>query len=193
MSALCPRWRDSNGAVRRPNLHTDAGALSTLEQTDGALRLGVTMTDKPRLRQCGRGELPVKQCRCMTGGGRNRPGLDVPQVVVRIPDPVFAQCGRNNQACGLDACIADVIQALWRNNLVTYGCCCGHGGMFGETRPSVIVDAYDAEVAHGLLRCLDNRPWKVLAWRIGEFTRDGRFIPEHQPGGTTEHHRTRPA
>jgi hypothetical protein len=50
------------------------------------------------------------------------------------PPPNFIPCncgdGYKDIIC-IDACLVDEIKSLWANNIVTLGCCCGHGRRLG--------------------------------------------------------------
>ena len=66
----------------------------------------------------------------------------------------------------VDSCIASDIQKLWDSNVVTRGCCCGHGK--NNEGPSVVVDSYDdARTAKELLQ-EGNLNWRILYWKLTE-------------------------
>lgn len=104
-------------------------------------------------------------CRCIS---YNRPDLrprrGKPEVMLRAPTwsvrPIIC----------VDACIADAIQMLWRHDVITRGCCCGHN----RIPPSVVLDMPDqAPLAIELLQKHDGREWDVLVWTLCKIAPDG--------------------
>lgn len=107
-------------------------------------------------------------CRCRS---YNRPDWnpegDRPEVVVKAP------AWADRPTICLDACIADVIQALWTHGMETLGCCCGHG----KIGPSVLIASHmDGQRAHQLLRQLDDRDWTVQQWRVVTIDEGGNTL-----------------
>lgn len=49
-----------------------------------------------------------------------RMGSYANQIILRMPS------WSSKSTMGIDRCIADEIQALWRMGIITTGCCCGH-------------------------------------------------------------------
>jgi len=86
------------------------------------------------------------------------------KTVVTIPDGINPE--KRNRIIAVDACIAETIQALWREGCQTLGCCCGHG----RENPSVVVSPdYDDDGISRIaefLRNNDPRPWTVQQWRL---------------------------
>lgn len=95
-----------------------------------------------------------KTCSCIS---YNRPDLcpadGIPEVV--LPEPTWSTRGRG--IC-VDACIADAIRDLWSHEIVTYGCCCGHGA----EGPSVIVDDCNVGYVLTILTLHDGREWRCI-------------------------------
>lgn len=72
----------------------------------------------------------------------------------------------DNKTVCIDACIVNVIKELWKNNIVTLGCCCGHN----LKCPDVIIsESYDMEERRkikNIIRAVDDREWEVLQWQL---------------------------
>ena len=84
--------------------------------------------------------------------------------------PAWIPKDNADQTVCVDSCIADVIRKLWEHNICTLGCCCGHG----QHPPEVIIDSdNDGKMVGRLLRRIDDRPWKVLQWRLTEVGKGG--------------------
>lgn len=100
-----------------------------------------------------------KACDCKSYNG----GFGtVPTVIVKAPE--IHKC---DTIC-LDACIADTIQQLWANEIVTLSSCCGHN----ELNPSVVV-ANDEDMAkvQSILQKIDpTRTWEVSQWQRVVYT-----------------------
>jgi hypothetical protein len=89
------------------------------------------------------------------------------EVVVKLPEFMVEVIDKDT-VC-IDSCIVDTIMALWENEIITLGCCCGHN----EERPSVVVQAREPHahrVKTVLERIGDNRNWKILTWELVEIT-----------------------
>lgn len=103
-------------------------------------------------------EITCQHCGCIS---YNRPEADQtrPEVILMPPFQDKTVC--------IDACIAEAIETLWDNGIVTRGSCCGHGQI---DRPSVVLGEGttddDARRVHDILRECDGRQWDVLAWRL---------------------------
>ncbi len=87
-------------------------------------------------------------CECVNvtiGGYEN-------QVVVEAPAKVVAYRRKVNPYLGpriaLDRCVAEEVQALWKQGIVTNGCCCGHN--LGTISPYIGVRAQDVWLMRAL-------------------------------------------
>ena len=63
------------------------------------------------------------------------------EIILEVPDTVNLKYNSPNQkrrttVC-IDKCIVDEIKLLWKNGIVTYGCCCGHND--ARFNPYVII------------------------------------------------------
>lgn len=82
-----------------------------------------------------------------------------------LPLPAWIPKDNGNRTVCVDSCIADVIKTLWEHNILTLGCCCGHG----KESPSVVIDSgVDGVAVRELLKRIDARPWRVLQWKLTE-------------------------
>lgn len=72
-------------------------------------------------------------CDCHSYNCPSRGG-STPEVVLD-PRPY----GWGTRSVSVDACMAPIIEALWRAGIITSGCCCGHGGHVMAT-PEIMVD-----------------------------------------------------
>lgn len=66
----------------------------------------------------------------------------------------------------VDACIANVIENLWRAGVRTIACCCGHNGTIpvGNGKPNVVLAGPEyAQAAYEVL-ANDRRDWWVIFW-----------------------------
>lgn len=74
--------------------------------------------------------------------------------------------GKSKTSIVVDACIADVIEHLWKNSIITLGCCCGHG----KQAPSIILQdkasQVDSEKVRSLIVEIDDRYFQLLAWNL---------------------------
>ena len=85
------------------------------------------------------------------------------QVVLIVPNIIPKE---RRTAC-IDVCIVPQITALWSKDIITFGCCCGHG----EKGPSIIVSSsYNERDFRKIRRILEEwdptRRWSVLQWRL---------------------------
>lgn len=93
-------------------------------------------------------------------------------VILAVPEGIRAVTDGRKTVC-IDACIADVITALWMRDLPTLNSCCGH-----NTNPAGIVIPELANPADYLtaLREIDpDRVWIVSRWemaRVGYSTHE---------------------
>ncbi len=99
-----------------------------------------------------------KPCRCVSYNNPQPDQVD-PEVILY---PVNHGPAFPTKSVCVDACIAPVIEALWRKGIWTFGCCCGHNQP-GER--SVIVDRDDRAAAVGVIRGMRDDA-KVLAWEL---------------------------
>ena len=53
-----------------------------------------------------------------------------------MPLPENIDPGKENRSACIDECIVDVIKHLWKNNISTQGCCCGHG----KRNPDIVIE-----------------------------------------------------
>lgn len=109
-------------------------------------------------------------CNCKTMSGRcERAGQIKDDVILTIPDKwqpldFGRECGRD---ISIDACIAPVIQHLWDNDIVTLGCCCGHG----IEDPMVILPSSSYSIRRleelfELIAKVDDRSWTISVWEL---------------------------
>lgn len=89
----------------------------------------------------------------------NRPdvGGTTPEIVLSLPAHMVNE-GR--ETICVDACMADVIEALWAEGIETQSCCCGHNGAFGP--PAVVVHARHAKRA----RTIAPPHVEIKCWRL---------------------------
>ena len=103
---------------------------------------------------------------------------EVEEVV--LPRPSFLPEGERINGVPVDACIADVIQNLWDNGIVTLGSCCGHG----KRVPDVIIG--QGETNHELIETLigekDSRHWSIKQWQLVEMSQEPTVKPASQGG-----------
>lgn len=63
----------------------------------------------------------------------------------------------------VDACIAEQIETLWNAGIWTMACCCGHN----KQPPDVVLSEHQqAKEAKRILSVIDDRNWKVKAWKL---------------------------
>lgn len=61
----------------------------------------------------------------------------------------------------VDKCIAKTIEGLWRRDIMTLNCCCGHN----ETNPSIIIHHLDDPIhTLAVLKAIDDRNFLVGRW-----------------------------
>jgi hypothetical protein len=86
------------------------------------------------------------------------------EVILELPDDIHPE--KQNRTVSVDACIADVIKALWREGCQTLGCCCGHG----KENPSIVIStSYDDEGIRRIadfLKTHDSRSWVIHQWKL---------------------------
>lgn len=71
----------------------------------------------------------------------------------------------HKQKVCIDFCIAEVIEALWKERILTNGSCCGHG----KKQPSIVMENGDqASKAREVISKIDSRNFKLLAWKLCE-------------------------
>jgi len=83
---------------------------------------------------------------------------------------------KDNRNVSIDRCISNQIEELWKANVETLGCCCGHGqDKLGGI--SVIVDEkYSDSDIHQIVSIIekhDGREWNVLQWRNSKLEKVG--------------------
>lgn len=86
---------------------------------------------------------------------------------VVVPHPPF-DLGRVDPERGIaiDACIADVVQAIWAAGYVTLSSCCGHGDAF----PSLVIGDHETHEAidamEAIIKANDDRSWWLHQWQL---------------------------
>ena len=87
-----------------------------------------------------------------------------PNVILELPNHL-ATWKQNRTVC-IDACISEVIQFLWNNNIETLSCCCGHS----RKNPEIVIsDGYDDSEIKEIIELIgeiDNRNWDIFQWRL---------------------------
>ena len=72
----------------------------------------------------------------------------------------------NGEEVCIDACIANVIQHLWNDGILTLNSCCGHG----RNKPSIILGQgctkKDAAFIRASIKQVDNRDFDLLSWHL---------------------------
>lgn len=89
-------------------------------------------------------------------------------VVLMLPD--WWSDYRNNQSVSIDSCLADTMQGLWDHDVVTLGCCCGHG----KSRPSIVLNndpTMPDECRRALADIGDDRNWLLYQWQLVDVTK----------------------
>lgn len=81
-----------------------------------------------------------------------------------LPDFVQEEEHRINREVDIDACLVEIVEAMWDAGIVTRSVCCGHG----DGRAEVVVRQLDAAKAHHILK----QRGAVLYW-------DGETLREH--------------
>lgn len=81
------------------------------------------------------------------------------------PKDYFDFQGEEKLIC-VDACIAHVIEHLWKNKIWTLNSCCGHNNL----DPSIIFDHNmsdeDAKLVKRLIKEVDSREFEILSWKL---------------------------
>lgn len=71
----------------------------------------------------------------------------------------------------VDACIANVLQAIWDEEIYTLNSCCGHNGMFSE-KPSIVFEQNltkeKADKIREIIKRVDDRDFKLMSWILTE-------------------------
>ena len=86
------------------------------------------------------------------------------EIVLELPDDINPE--KRNRTVSIDACIAEVIQGLWKQGCQTRSCCCGHGKEYASL---VVSSGYDEDGVHRIadfLRDNDTRPWVIEQWKL---------------------------
>lgn len=111
-------------------------------------------------------------CGCISLAWKMPQG-NTPSAVLEMPDLQFRWSCRSNRLVSVDACLADTIRLLWDCNVLTLGCCCGHGKRW----PSIVIHEKDDPArVFRILDAVDPRPWYLLQWhgdRRWKITREG--------------------
>lgn len=85
---------------------------------------------------------------------------------VTLPAPSWSE----REWISVDYCIAEVIQHLWDNGIVTLGSCCGHGGKIdsGKKLPSIILGQGIKNYAKikEIIAEKDKRTYTLLQWKL---------------------------
>lgn len=95
------------------------------------------------------------------------------QVTLPCPDWLYSEeSGKRERGISVDSCIAEVIQHLWEQQVMTRGCCCGHFGKGPDGShqgmgPNVIVDEHTDPISVlSAIREVDSRDWTVYRWEL---------------------------
>jgi hypothetical protein len=90
------------------------------------------------------------------------------QIILKVPKHI--QPVRNNkETVGVDEEIVDTIKHLWKNKIITLGCCQGIKGSYKGTPNLIIEQGYkekDILKIKKLIKEVDNRDWTILQWRL---------------------------
>lgn len=87
------------------------------------------------------------------------------EVIIRLPEAMCEEVGKET-VC-VDSCIVGTMKAIWSENIVTLGCCCGHN----RDRPWIIIPSgsKDATKIKQIIDVVnDKRDWKILSWELIE-------------------------
>lgn len=122
-------------------------------------------------------ELKNGNCKCKSSNKPTPEKID-DSVCLKMID-YFPELGyetyKDKMIC-VDACIAKVIEHLWKNKIITHGSCCGHNGLFGDKRPMLNLDnnitKEEAERIRSIIKEIDNRDWRLYSWIQTELTED---------------------
>lgn len=97
-------------------------------------------------------------CNCISSNDPEAEQTDPP---ILLTHPIVP-----NKTVSIDACIADVIRALWDAGCETVGSCCGHNAV----PPSIVVEnnATDDDVLwiRTIIGSADTREWDILSWTL---------------------------
>lgn len=89
-------------------------------------------------------------------------------MIIDIPDFISKTKSNDVRTLDIDDEIVDAIKYLWEHEIITLGCCSGHG----KESPSVIIDSSYNDICffvkHLLTEIDPNRKWKVLQWKLIE-------------------------
>lgn len=88
------------------------------------------------------------------------------QVILKLPKYLAKYRPNNPHTVCIDKCIVDVILKLWEHQIITLGCCCGHG----EERPSLVIGTDYEEHSYSkikdIIKTVDERDWELLQWQL---------------------------
>lgn len=100
---------------------------------------------------------------------------EVPEVILKRPD--WLPEGERLNGVPVDACIAETIEHLWLNNVVTLGSCCGHNGRVGNM--SIILgESENVERAYEILNLFDKRPFTLQQWQLVDVSPKKGGVPK---------------
>ena len=110
---------------------------------------------------------------CCNCHSYNQQSEGAPNITLTVPRNIRHYTDGRKKVC-IDACIADVIQALWDRNLPTLNSCCGHN----ELPSSIVIpEAFAPERYLNALREID--PFRVWIVTRHEYARVGYSTHEH--------------
>lgn len=95
----------------------------------------------------------------------------VPEVV--LPKPPWSS---RDEGIAVDACIANVVQAVWDAGFVTLGSCCGHGIEGPELVLGDSVQAHDVPEIERIIARHDTRRWTLLQWQLVPLNTGGHTV-----------------
>lgn len=85
-----------------------------------------------------------------------------PEKLLKVPDYL----NMHKEYCSIDSRISHVIQHLWNNQVITVGCCCGHG----KNKPSIILNQNSgekwADTVRDYISLVDDRDFDLLSWKM---------------------------
>jgi len=102
-------------------------------------------------------------CECISHNAPDWSGGTQPEAI--LPMPKWLNPQKESRSVCVDACLKEVILALWETGIGTLGSCCGHN----KERPDIVlVFGTDPQRVREILQRFPKRDWKLLQWNLTE-------------------------
>lgn len=104
-----------------------------------------------------------RMCNCHSYN-LDRPEMEDKTAPLLLYPPAHLLPIKSKRGISIDFCIGRVVQNLWYQNIVTLGCCCGHGKIMPSIGLEDNVSLDYIDYARALIATIDDRQFELCSW-----------------------------